>query len=134
MDIHRKYNLQIHYNLMKFSMAFSQNQKKNKTKHAIYMETHKIPNSQSSLESTMKLEDSTCLISAYTTELQSSKEKNTGTKTEIQTSGTRQKAQKYTHTPMHNLIPTKVTIIYNGAKTASSINGVTRRGQPFLKE
>ena len=42
----------------------------------------------------MELEESTYLISDYTTKLQSSRQYDTGTKTEIQTNGTREKAQK----------------------------------------
>ena len=41
----------------------------------------------------MELEESTFLTSDYTTKLQSSRQYVTGTKTEIQTNGTRQKAQ-----------------------------------------
>ena len=52
----------------------------------------------------MKLEESTCLTSDYTTNLQSSRQYGTGTKTEIQTNGTRQKAQKQTHAPYEYLI------------------------------
>ena len=42
----------------------------------------------------MELEESIFLTSDYTTKLQSSRQYGTGTKTEIQTNGTRQKAQK----------------------------------------
>ena len=48
------------------------------------METQKTPNSQSSLEKEeMELEESIFLTSDYTTELQSSRQYGTGTKTEI---------------------------------------------------
>ena len=47
-----------------------------------------------SLERKMELEESTCLILDYTTKLQSSRQYDTGTKTEIQTNGTKQKAQR----------------------------------------
>ena len=64
-------------------------------KLTIHMETHKIPNSQSSLEEEeWTLEESTFLTSDYTTKLQPSRQYGTGTKTEIQTNVTRQKAQK----------------------------------------
>ena len=43
----------------------------------------------------MELEESTFLTSGYTTKLQLSRQYGTGTKTEIQTNGTRQQAQKY---------------------------------------
>ena len=52
----------------------------------IHMETQKTPNSQSSLE---ELEESSFLASDCTTKLQSSKQRGTGTKTEIETNGTR---------------------------------------------
>ena len=57
------------------------------------------------------------MTSDYTAKLQSSRQYGTGTKTEIQTNGTRQKAQKQSHTPMGTLFLTKARI-YNGAKTA----------------
>ena len=43
----------------------------------------------------MEPEESTCLTLDYTTKLQLSRQYGTGTKTEIQTNGTRQQAQKY---------------------------------------
>ena len=56
----------------------------------IHMETQKTPNSQSSLEKErMELEKSTFLTSDYTTKLQSSRQYDTGTKTDIQINGTR---------------------------------------------
>ena len=42
----------------------------------------------------MELEESTCLTSDYTTKPQSSGQEGTGTKTEIQINGTKQKAQR----------------------------------------
>ena len=45
-------------------------------------------------ERRMELEESTCLTSDYTTKLQSSRQYGTGTNTEIQISGTKQKAQR----------------------------------------
>ena len=47
------------------------------------------------------------LTSDYTTKLQSSRQYGTRTKTEIQTNGTRQKAQRQIHTPMATLSLTK---------------------------
>ena len=82
----------------------------------------------------MELEESTFLTSDYTTELQSSRQYGTGTKTEIQTNGTGQKAQKYTHAPMGTLFLKKEARIYNGAKTASLINGAGKTGQLHVKE
>ena len=61
----------------------------------IHMETQKTPNSQRSLEKEeQELEESTFLTSGYNTKLQSSRQYGTGTKTDIQTNRTRQKAQK----------------------------------------
>ena len=56
------------------------------------------------------------------------------TKTEIQTNGTRQKAQESTQTSMGTLFLTKDARIYNGAKTASSKNGAGKTGQLLVKE
>ena len=82
----------------------------------------------------MELEESTFLTSGYTTKLQSSRQYGTGTKTEIQTNGTRQKAQNLTHAPMGTLFLTKEARTYNGAKTASSMNGAGKTGQLHVKE
>ena len=61
----------------------------------ICMEIQKTSNSQSNLGyRRMELEESTCLTSGYTTMLQSSRQYGTGTKTEIQINGTKQKAQR----------------------------------------
>ena len=60
----------------------------------IYMEIQKPLNSQSNLKKEEELEESTCLTSDYTTKLQSSGQYGTGTKTEIQINGTKQKAQR----------------------------------------
>ena len=46
------------------------------------------------LERRMELEESTFLTSGYTTKTQSSRQYGTGTKTEIQVNGTKQKAQR----------------------------------------
>ena len=40
----------------------------------------------------------------------------------------------HTHTPMGTLFLTKEAGIYNGAKTASSINGARKTGQLHVKE
>ena len=47
-----------------------------------------------SSERRMELEESTCLTSGSTTKKQSSRQYSTGTKTEIQINGTKQKAQR----------------------------------------
>ena len=43
------------------------------------------------------------------------------------------KAQKKTHAPMGTLVLTKEVRIYNGAKTASSLNGAGKTGQLHVK-
>ena len=96
----------------------------------IHMETQKTPNSQSSLDK----EEWSWRNSDYTTKLQSSRQYGTGTKTEIQTDGTRWKAQKYTHALMGTLFSKKEARIYNGAKAASSIKGAEKTGQLHVKE
>ena len=67
----------------------------------------------------MELEESTCLTSDYTSKLQSSRQYGTGTKTEIQINGTKQKAQGQIHTPMNILSLTKEAKIQNREKTIS---------------
>ena len=77
---------------IKLPMAFfTELEQKNFTTH---MEIQKTPNSQISRERRMELEESTTLTSDYTTKLQPSRQYGTGPKPEIQTNGTRQKAQK----------------------------------------
>ena len=82
----------------------------------------------------MELEESTCLTSGSTTKPQSSRQYGTGTKTEIQINGTKQKAQGYTHVPMDTLSSTKEARIYNGKKTTSLTSGAGKTGQPLVKE
>ena len=84
----------------------------------------------------MEPEESSFLTSGYTTKLQSSRQHGAGTKTEIQTNGTREKAQKQTRNnpPMGTLFVTKEARIYNRAKTASSINGAGKTGQLHVRE
>ena len=61
----------------------------------ICMEIQKTSNSQSNLEKEkIELEESTCLTSGSITKPQSSRQYGTGTKTEIQINGTKQKAQR----------------------------------------
>ena len=62
----------------------------------------------------MELEKSTCLTSDYTRKPQSSRQYGIGTKTEIQINGTKQKAQRSTHTPMGTLSLIKEAKINNG--------------------
>ena len=63
----------------------------------------------------MELEESTFLNSDYTTKLQSSRQYGIGTKTEIQTNGTRQSPEVNSHIYGH-LILTKEARIYNGER------------------
>ena len=83
----------------------------------------------------MELDESTCLTSGSTTKPQSSRQYGTGTKTEIQINGTKQKAQRQIHdTPMDTLSLTKEARIYNGEKTISLTSGAGKTGQPLVKE
>ena len=82
----------------------------------------------------MELEESGSQTSDYTTKQQSSKPYDTGTKTEIEISGTGEKAQNSTHTPTANSSMTKEARIYNGERTACSVSGAGKTGQPHGKE
>ena len=62
----------------------------------------------------MELDESTFLTSDYATKVHSSGQYGTGTKTEIQTNGTREKAQKETHEPKGTLYMTREAKLYNG--------------------
>ena len=95
----------------------------------IYMETQKTLNRQSRLGKEEWSWRNQPLYTLYTTKLQSSRQYGTGTKTEIQTNGVRQKAPKQTQAPMGTLYLTKEARIYNGAKIASSRNGAGKTGQ-----
>ena len=100
----------------------------------VCLEGQKTQNSQSHPEKKMELEESGSLTSDYTTKLQSSKQHGTGTKTEIQMSGMGQKAQNSTHTPTANSSMTKEARLCNGERTACSISGAWKTGQPHGKE
>ena len=80
----------------------------------------------------MELEESTCLTSGSTTK--ASRQYGTGTNTEIQINGTKQKAQRQIHTPMDTLSLTKEARIYNRVKTISLTSGAGKTGQPLVKE
>ena len=82
----------------------------------------------------MELEESGAWTSDYTTKQQSSKSYGTGNKTETEISGTGQKAQNSTHAPTVNSSKTMEERIYNGEKTAPSISGAGKTGQPHGKE
>ena len=79
-------------------------------------------------------EESTCLTSGSTTKPQSSRQYGTGTKTELQINGTKQKAQRLIHIPMDTLFSTEEARIYNGETTTSLTSGAGKTGQPLLKE
>ena len=68
-----------------------------------------------------------------TTKPQSSRQYGTGTKTEIQINGTKQKAQGKIHAPMDTLSLTKDARIYNGEKTISLTSDSGKTGQPLVK-
>ena len=70
----------------------------------------------------------------YTTKLQSSKQYGTGTKTEIQINGTKQKAQRQIHAPTDTLSLKKEARICNGEKTISLTNCTVKNCQPHAKE
>ena len=61
---------------------------------AIHMETQKTQIAKALLRKKNEAGESSFLTSGYTTKLQSSRQYGSGAKTEIQTNGTRQKAQK----------------------------------------
>ena len=101
----------------------------------ICTEIQKTSNSQSNLEKEeWNWRNTTCLASDYTTKSQSSRQYGTGTKTEIQINGTKQKAQRQIHAPMDTLSLTKEARIYNGEKTIFLTSGAGKTGQPLVKE
>ena len=64
----------------------------------------------------MGLEELTCLTSGSTIKPQSSRQYGTGTKTEIQINGTKQKARRSIHALMDTLSSTKEARTYNREK------------------
>ena len=82
----------------------------------------------------MELEESAGLTTGPTSKPHSSRQYDTGTKTEIQISGTKQKAQRLIHTLMDTLSLTKEARIYNGEKTISLTSGAGKTGQPLVRK
>ena len=85
----------------------------------------------------MELEESSCLTSDYTKKLWSLRQYGTGTKTEIQISGIKQKVQiksMQLWTLFTKVSLTKEARIYNGKKTTSLTSGAGKTGQPLVKE
>ena len=81
-------NLQIQYNPYQATNGILHRARTNT--FTVYMEIQKTSNSQSNLEKEkMDLEESICLTSSSTTKPQSSRQYAIGTKTEIQTNGTK---------------------------------------------
>ena len=80
------------------------------------------------------MEESTFLTSDYTTNLQSSRQYGTDTKTEIQINGTKQKPQRKIHTNMDTSSLIKEARIYNGEKTISLTSGAGKTGQSLVKD
>ena len=101
---------------------------------SLYGNTKNLEQPKQSRERRMELEESTFLTSDYTTELQSSGQYGTGIKTEIQISGTKQKAQRENHVHVDTLSLAKDAKINSGEKTIYLSSGAGKTGQPCVKE
>ena len=115
-----------------YQWYFSQNQKKKI--HHLYGNPKDLQQPMQSEERKMELEDkSTFLTTDYTTKLQSSRQYVTGTKQKQRPVG-QDRNPRDKHTPMGNLSLAKEARIYNGERTASSISGPRKTGQPHIQE
>ena len=86
-------NLQTQYNAYQATNCIFHRTRKNNFTIFLY-NTKPLEQPKKDLERRMELEESTFLTSGYTTKTQSSRQYGTGTKTEIQINGTKQKAQR----------------------------------------
>ena len=82
----------------------------------------------------MELEESTFLTSDYITKLQSSRQYGTGTKTEIYQWNKIESPEINPCNKNMGILSSTKEAIYNGEKTASSINGAGKTGQLHVKE
>ena len=86
-------NLQIQFSLYQATNSILHRTRKNN--FTICMEIQKnLEQPKQTGERRIELEESTCLTSDYSTKLQAPRQYGTGTKTEIQINGTKQKAQR----------------------------------------
>ena len=130
-DYTTKCNLQIQCDLYQITMEFF-TELEQKFSQFIWKHKHKTPNSQSSLEKedwSWRNQPSWLLII-----LQSYSHQDSMVLAQKQKYRPMEQDRKPRNKPMGTLLLAKETGIYNGAKTASSINGVRKTGQLHVKE